>query len=84
MLFIGLLAWPLASSVPGVLLGAAAGAATAAVVRFLSQWPASVLAGACGSVVASYFAIASAEGIDPGSLEWSWKVACTEPHGEFL
>ena len=70
VLFIGLLAWPLVRGLPGILLGAAAGAATAAVVRSLSQWPASVLAGACGSLVASYFAIASAEVMDPGTLEW--------------
>jgi len=70
VLFTGLVAWPLARGVSGVLLGAAVGAATAAVMRAVSQWPASVIAGACGSLVASYFAIASAEVVDPGTLEW--------------
>jgi len=70
VLFVGLLAWPLVRGVPGVLIGAAAGAGTAAALRVVAHRPASVLAGGCGSLVASYFAIASAELIDPGTLEW--------------
>ena len=71
VLMVGMIWWPAGRGPQGVLLGAAAAAVAAQLIRHRSSWPACSIAASIGAVVASYLAIATAEVIEPGSLRWA-------------
>ena len=69
----GMVSWSLGSGIVGIVIGMTFGGVAASLLRRLTQWPASVLAGCIGGGVASYAAIATAEVLPPGSAEWATK-----------
>lgn len=66
-------AWSIFRGIPGVLFAMVIGAVIAFAIRKATTLPASPVAGAVGSMVGAFLSIASAEELEPGSLDWALK-----------
>ncbi|WP_345327863.1 hypothetical protein [Novipirellula rosea] len=73
VLAVGYLSWPMAKGVQGIAIGTAVSALAAVGMRSRLESPPSMIASAIGSMVACFFAIASAEMLPPGSAQWMLK-----------
>ncbi|MCM2370306.1 hypothetical protein [Aporhodopirellula aestuarii] len=72
-LLLGLVSWSLVKGVPGIAIGMFVGVLVASWLRWKSDWPVSIFASGLGAAVACYGAIATAELLPPGSIDWMWK-----------
>lgn len=73
VLLVGLASWPLAGGVTGIAIGTGFSMLVAVLFRWKADWPTSIIASGFGAMVACYFAIATAESLPPGSIEWILK-----------
>ncbi len=73
VLAVGYLSWPMVKGAPGIAIGTAVAALVAIGMRSRLESPPSIVASAIGSTVACFFAIASAEMLPPGSVQWMLK-----------
>ncbi len=73
VLVIGRLSWAVGAGISGILIGSLTAGLLALLLRFRFAVATSVLATSLGAAVASFFAIASAERLPPGSAEWMLK-----------
>ena len=73
MLLVGLAFWPLARGLSGIAIGSTVSVLVAMLLRLKADWPTSMIASGLGAMIACYFAIATAELLPPGSLQWIWK-----------
>ncbi len=73
LLLVGALSWPLVRGVPGILIGIVGATLCAAILKFIFHESPSVTAAGLGAVLASYVALATAEVVPAGSLEWALK-----------
>ena len=73
MLLVGIASWPLARGTTGIVIGIGVSVLVAVLMRWKAKWPTSILASGFGAMVACFFAIASAEMLPPGSIQWMWK-----------
>jgi hypothetical protein len=70
VLVVGSQAWIAVRGLNGVAIAAIAGALMGGVLRGLGDWPTRALGGAVGGAFCGFFAVAAAEGSQPGSAEW--------------
>ena len=70
---VGALWWPPGAGLTLIGIGLVAAGCSARLFAVRWHLPASVLAGGVGSMVACFFAGATAEILPAGSLEWMWK-----------
>jgi len=73
VMLLGLVSWSLARGVPGIAIGTVVSVLVAVLLRWKADLPISIVASGFGAMVACYFAIATAELLPPGSIEWMWK-----------
>ncbi|WP_442510225.1 hypothetical protein SH528x_001835 [Novipirellula sp. SH528] len=73
VLLLGNLSWPIVRGVPGIAIGTLVAAMVAYGMRSGFEPPPSMIASGIGAMVASFFAIASAEMLPPGSVQWMLK-----------
>jgi len=73
VLLVGLVSWSLAKGMSGIAIGTVVSVLVAVLLRWTAKWPTSIIASGIGGMVACYFAIATAELLPPGSIEWMWK-----------
>jgi len=73
LLLAGVLSWPLVRGVPGMLIGIVGATLGAAILKIIFHESPSVTAAGLGAVLASYVALATAEVVPAGSLEWALK-----------
>lgn len=73
VLVLGCASWPLVRGVPGIAIGLLVATLFASLARVRFHWPISIVASGVGATVACYFAIATAELIPPGSIQWMWQ-----------
>ncbi|EMB16518.1 hypothetical protein [Rhodopirellula europaea] len=73
MLSVGLLSWPLARGLSGIAIGLIASTVFALLLRKKLVQPISIAASGIGALVACFSAIATAEILPPGSLQWMFQ-----------
>lgn len=72
VLVTGWIAWNIGSGISGIMLGACVAGAVAMLLKRCGM-VVSIFAGCFGAAVASYLAVATAEQLPPGSIEWVLK-----------
>jgi hypothetical protein len=70
---VGAVSWPPGAGLTLIGIGLVSAGCSARMLAARWHSPASVLAGGVGSMVACFFAVATAEMLPAGSLEWMWK-----------
>ena len=73
MLLVGLMSWPLARGVSGIAIGLIASTMFALLLRKRLGQPISIVACGIGAIVACFSAVATAEILPPGSLQWMFQ-----------